>query len=101
MLGKHNLTNWTIFPLGEMDGKKLLKYSLGLKDKSLEVKEDLFSSIRNRGSARFFVGNFTLPSSFITSASLNKEEILDTFVRLDGFSKVLHSHFPSNFLFYD
>ncbi|XP_021964438.1 beta-galactosidase isoform X2 [Folsomia candida] len=80
-LGTRALHNWTIFPLGEIDGKKLLKYSQGLKDKSLQIKEDFFSAIRNRGSARFFAGNFTLPRG------TSRDEILDTYVRLDGFNK--------------
>ena len=85
VLGRHNITSWIIFPLGELNGKKLLKYSNGLKDKSLEIKEDIFSSLRNGGAARFYAGNFTLPSS---SSILKENDELDTFVRLDGFTKV-------------
>lgn len=72
-----------------MDGKKLLKYSQGLKDKSIQIKDNLVSSIRNKGSGQFFVGNFTLPSSSIKQTEAgNDDDVLDTFVRLDGFGKV-------------
>ena len=73
-----------------MDGSRLLKYSLGLKDKSIEIREDRLKSIRNRGSGRLFAGNFTLPQNLSLEGSDGESEqtILDTYVRMDGFTKV-------------
>lgn len=70
-----------MFPIGHLDGKKLTKYSLGLKSGAIDNQEDPLVEIRNGGSGAFFVGNFSIPAP--TNGTL-----LDTFVRLDGFSKV-------------
>ncbi|CAL8127088.1 unnamed protein product [Orchesella dallaii] len=78
-LGSKVLRNWEIFPIGSIDGKKLTKYSIGLKSNLINNYESPLTEIRNRGSGSFFVGNFTVPAS--------NSSVLDTFVRLDGFTK--------------
>lgn len=87
-LGSHSLADWAIFPFGEMDGKKLTKYSQGLKDNSIIGFENTTTSfeksVRNRGSGNFYVGNFSIPP---------EDPVEDTFVRLDGFSKVSYLRF--------
>jgi len=83
-LGSHVLKNWSMFPLGQIDGKKLAKYSVGLKSGAIDNDEDPLVEIRNGGSGSFFVGNLSLSSS--------ENPILDTFVRFDGFSKVYHDY---------
>jgi len=79
-IGRTTLDDWEIFPFGEFDGKKLTKYSHGLKDHSLvDTKSPYVLPSRNHGSGTFYVGNFSLPT---------KGSLKDTFVRLNGFSKV-------------
>lgn len=77
-----------MYPIGHLDGQKLTKYSVGLKSGAIDNQEDPISEIKNGGSGNFFVGNFSIPAP-------TNGKLLDTFVRLDGFSKVkpLKSYF--------
>jgi len=75
-----------MYPIGEIDGPQLTKYSKN-EAHYLDPKSDKTEFlIKGTGNGEFYVGKFniSLPGDFQSS----EKYALDTFVDLTGFSKV-------------
>lgn len=87
LLGGRRLTQtWKMYKIGEIDGKMLLKYSITKRTTEAENSNEQSPKIVLNDDRRgFYVGNFTVSRNQTNSTSGYP---LDTFVRLDGWTKV-------------